>query len=73
MEQPKKGTAKDIANNVSVPVEFKLMEDVEEEESDDLEEQLRIVNLVCDAVDLLGSLLLFLLPLLTRIAVMAFL
>lgn len=55
MELPKKGTAKKHIASVSVPVELKSEEDdVEEQELDDLEEKLRIANLMSDAVDVIG-------------------
>ena len=48
-------TVKDIAS-VPVPVELKPVE----EEFDDLAEQLRIANVLCDAVDMIGEFLLLL-------------
>lgn len=62
MGRPKKATAggrKALAKkdaNVPVQVELKPVEDNVVDEAEDLEEQLRIVNLVCNAVDQEGAL-----------------
>jgi hypothetical protein len=60
MGRPKKATGgrKALAKkdtNVAAKVELKPLEDIEEE-AEDLEEQLRIVNLICQAVDQEGGL-----------------
>jgi len=58
MEQPKNSILK-REHRASVPAELMSLVDVEEKELDDLEEQQRIANVMCDAVDLIGELLLF--------------